>query len=704
MDAHVFLKSLTMVLCVAAVTTVVFQRLKQPVVLGYILAGLIVGPHVAVPLVADPRVVEALSELGVILLMFSLGLEFSLGKLAKVGPTAGVTAFIQCALMVWFGFLVGRFFGWTTHESLFTGGVIAISSTTIIAKAFDEQGIKGKLREFVVGVLIVEDLIGILLMAVLTAISGNGADGGISSSALLAPAGRLAVFLVAFIVLGLLIVPRAIRAVNRFGRPETMLVTSIGLCFGGALLAHELGYSVALGAFIAGSLVSESGQGEKIEHLIEPVRDMFAAIFFVSVGMLIDPSLVWLHWAPIAVLTVVVIVGKVFSVTTGAFLTGSGTRTSVQAGFSLAQIGEFSFIIAALGLSLKATGTFLYPIAVAVSAVTTLTTPWLIRASGPAANFVDRKLPKSLQTFAALYGSWIEQLRSAPNRETTGTAARRLIKLILLDAAVLAGLIIATAVYGEAGIGYIAERWRLSPVISSAVLAAGFGFLALPFAVGIVRMAKRLGTTLAEAALPKKVEERQVDLAMAPRKALVVTLQFVVLLAVGLPLLALTQPFLPAVSSAAGVVVLIAIGVVLLIAFWRGAANLQGHVRAGSEMIVEVLATQTQKGGRAAGDPEIDLMHKVLPGLGDPVPVRLNPGSAAVGKTLAQLNLRGLTGATVLAISRAGHGIIAPTARESLQDGDILALAGTHEAVEDAKSLLEFEREVFPADLDGEVH
>src|SRR5688572_26963791 len=226
--AHEFLKAITVVLCVAAVTTVLFQRLRQPVVLGYILAGLIVGPYVPIPLVADPAMVQTLSEMGVILLMFSLGLEFSLRKLFAVGPTAGLTAVIQCSVMVWLGFVVGRAFGWTTLESIFAGALIAISSTTIIAKAFDEQGIRGKLREFVVGVLIVEDLIAVLLMATLTAVSKGS---GLSAAALFATTGRLLAFLVALLVVGMLIVPRTVRAVVKLNRPETTLVASIGICF-----------------------------------------------------------------------------------------------------------------------------------------------------------------------------------------------------------------------------------------------------------------------------------------------------------------------------------------------------------------------------------------------------------------------------------------------------------------------------------------
>src|SRR5688572_29614541 len=258
-----FLGALAMVLCVAAVTTVLFQRLKQPVVLGYVLAGLIVGPHVPIPLVADRQIVQTLSELGIILLIFSLGLEFNLRKLLQVGPTAGLVAVIQSSFMIWLGFVTGRAFGWTPRESLFTGAIIAISSTTIIAKAFDEQNIKGRLRELVVGILIVEDLIAIVLMALLTGLaSGSGLAPGPLTATIL----RLVGFLGGLIIVGMLVVPPAVRAIERLGRRETTLVASVGFCFAVALLAQAAGYSVALGAFIAGSLVAESGRGKAVEH------------------------------------------------------------------------------------------------------------------------------------------------------------------------------------------------------------------------------------------------------------------------------------------------------------------------------------------------------------------------------------------------------------------------------------------------------
>jgi len=680
-DAHEFLRSLTVVLAVAAVTTVLFQRLRQPVVLGYLIAGLIVGPHVPIPLVANPAVVQTLSELGVILLMFSLGLEFRLRKLMAVGPTAGLTALLQSSLMVWLGFTIGRLFGWTPLESLFAGAVIAISSTTIIAKAFDEQGITGTLRQFVVGVLIVEDLIAVLLMAVLTAIASGS---GLAAGPLVGTVARLVAFLVILVAVGLMVVPRTIRAIVRLKRRETTLVASIGICFTIALLAQVFGYSVALGAFLAGSLVAESGEEKQIERLVEPVRDVFGAVFFVSVGMLIDPALVAQHWGAVVALTAAVIIGKVVSVSLGAFLTGSGMRTSVQAGLSLAQIGEFSFIIAALGLALHATGEFLYPVAVAVSAITTLLTPWMIRASEPIAAWVDRKLPRPLQTFAVLYGSWLEELRARRPAATAVAGIRRLLRLLLLDAAIIAVLIVATS----ASIGRIAafarDQLGLSQVVARWLVVAAAAALSAPFCVGVVRLSQKLGVTLARLALPAEKHKR-VDFAAAPRRMLVVTFQLAGVLLVGTPLLALTQPFLPAALGAAVLALLV---VVLGVAFWRSATNLQGHVRAGAEVVLEALAAQSRPRPTPTATDTLEQVHELLPGLGALAAVPLDAGSAVIGRTLAQVNLRGRTGATVLAITRADGGVLVPTAKERLREGDVLAVAGTHEAIDAAKAAL----------------
>ena len=686
-DAHAFLQNLALVLCTAAVTTVVFQRLKQPVVFGYLIAGMIVGPHTPIPLAADEGMVRTLSELGVILLMFSLGLEFRLRRVIQVAATSGIAALFETSMMLGLGYIVGRLFGWTSVESVFAGAIVAISSTTIIARAFAESGIRGKLSEIVFGILIVEDLIAIFLVAVLTAVA---AGGGITPQSLGLTAVRLVTFLAGLIGFGVIVIPRLIRTVIKLDRDETTLVATIGICFAAALLAVRLGYSPALGAFIAGSLVAESGEGMRIEQFVHPVRDMFVAIFFVSVGMLIDPRVIVDHAGAVFALTALVIVGKIVAVSVGTFLTGNGLRSSVQTGMSLAQIGEFSFIIAAVGLAAGATRDFLYPVAVAVSAITTLLTPWLIRAAGPVAMWVDRKLPRPLQTTVALYGSWIENIRGAPQGERSRVPG--LVRVLLIDGALLAVVIIGAGEESARFTARFGELLGVSELPALAVVVGAATALAIPLMIGIYRTARRLGFMLAVRALPS-AGRRAVDFAAAPRRALVAILQLATLLLVAIPLVAITQPFLPGYP---GLAMLFIIAVLLGAALWRNALNLQAHARAGAEMIVSALARHVVTDESDELTRTMEHVATMLPGLGDPEVVRIAVNSPAVNKSLAELNIRGLTGATVLCITRnaaeiAGEDALqvgVPSGRQRLYVGDVLALAGSHESISAARLLL----------------
>ncbi|HVZ76496.1 MAG TPA: cation:proton antiporter [Gemmatimonadaceae bacterium] len=681
--APLFLQTLALVFCVAALTTVLFQRLGQPVVFGYLLAGMILGPHIPVPVAADASTAQTLSELGVILLMFTLGLEFNLRRVIQMSATSGLAALAETSVMLSLGYLLADLLGWTPTEALFAGAIVAISSTTIIAKAFSERGVSGPITQAVFGILIVEDLIAIFLVALLSAVA---AGSGLTASGLGMTGVRLATFLAGLIGIGLLVVPRLVRAVVRLGRSETTLVASIGICFGAALLALAFGYSVALGAFIAGTLVAESGEASAVRHLIEPVRDMFVAIFFVSVGMLIDPRTIAAHWPAVLAFTLLVMVGKVVAVSVGAFLTGSPLRLSVQAGMSLAQIGEFSFIIAGVGLAAGATRSFLYPVAVAVSAITTFTTPLLIGAARPVALWVDRKLPRPIQTFVALYGSWVERLRTAP--AAGRSRLRRMVRFLLVDSVLLAGVIIGASAE-MTRLTALGEAWLgMAPRTVHALVVIGALVVASPFVIGIMRSSTRLGFVLAVRAMPAAKAGRA-DFAAAPRRSFVTTLQLAILFAIGAPLVAVTQPFLPRYP---GFAVLAAITLLLGIAFWRSARNLQGHTQAGAQVIVAALAQQMA--GSHAPDGMQQTMRRVgalLPGLGEPVPVKLTSGSVSVGRTLADLNIRGLTGATVLAIVR-GRGdeeqAIVPTGRERLRANDILAIAGSSEAVAEARAIL----------------
>lgn len=673
---HDFLTSFAAVLCVAAVTTVISQRLRLPVVLGYLIAGVIIGPHAPPLLVADAGIVTTLSELGVILLMFYIGMELSLRKLAEVGGKGFAIALVEMGLMLWLGYFAGQLMGLNDIECAFLAGMLAISSTTIIARTFEEQKIGGRLREQVYGALVMEDVFAILIVALLTTLAVSRS---FDLAELAATAGRLGIFLSVLVIVGLLMVPRLIRFVVALARPETTLVSAVGVCFAAALAAQSFGYSVALGAFLAGCLVAESGESKRIAAQVRPLRDIFAAVFFVSVGMSIDPVQLWAHAGTILGLVLLVVVGKFVGVTLGFFATGSSVRLSAQAGLALGQIGEFSFIIAALGTSLGAIDAKLFPIAVGVSAITVLITPFAVRHSGALASRIEAALPKPLQTFAALYASWIEQLQRAREAGTAGARVRKYLRLIALDALLLVALVIAVAVGGDEVVRYLKQRLDVAAAMARWLVVAGAIAISLPFVFGLFRLIRVLGRMLATAALPD-VAEGQVDFAQAPRRAFVVSLQLGITMVVALPCLAILQPFLPEFKSS---FVLLGLVLIAAIAFWRSATQLQGHVRAGAQALVEAVAVpEPGKAGEA-----LDQMEQLLPGMGDLGSLVLAAGHAWIGRSLGEIDLRGLTGATVLAIRRGPEALLTPDGRSALHLGDVLVIAGSGEALQAARGL-----------------
>ncbi len=649
--------------------------------LGYILAGILLGPHVPGIVVGGESLAltHTLSEMGVILLMFTIGLEFSVRKIVRIGAGAGLAALFEVGLMMSLGYLAGQLLGWSGIESLFVGACLAISSTMLVAKAFEEQKIRGGFAEVTFAILVFEDLIAILLLAVLTAIA---AGGGLSPAEFAVTIGKLFGFLVGLLAVGLLVVPRFIRGVVRLSRAESTLIAGIAVCFTMATLAASAGYSVALGAFLAGMLVAESGEGPKVEHLVQPLRDIFAAVFFISVGMAIDPIEIAENWVAVLVLTGVVLGGKLLGVSLGAFLAGNGLRNSVRSGMSLAQIGEFSFIIASLGIAKGATGSFLFPVAVAVSILTSLTTPWMVRGSQKAAEVVDRRLPAKLQTFVAFYEGWIEQLRAGPRSASAWSQIRGAALLLTLDATLLVATLAGAHFIHQPVVTAIAERFTLPPWLLDLLYNGATLTVAAIFFVGVLRRTAALARGLAETVLPAR-EEGKLDLGSAPRRVFTLALELALGLAIGLPLVAISQPFVPLSS---GLVVLALVFAGLLYNGWKSVNNLQGHVLAGTELVVEMLARQSREGGHSA-EESIAAAQELLPGIPGMTPVRLAAGSPAIGVSLAQLNLRARTGVTLLALSR-GAGAIQPTPRERLQEGDVLTFAGAHESVEAATEIV----------------
>ena len=386
------ISDLAVILVSAGLVTLLFKKLKQPVVLGYVVAGILAGPSIEeIPTVSDVESIRIWADIGVIFLLFALGLDFSFKKLMKVGGTAVIGAITIVIGMMTAGYATGLTLGWGHMNSLFLGGMLSMSSTTIIFKAFDDMGLRNqRFAGVVFGILVVEDLFAVLLMVLLSTVAVSKHVEGME---LLNSVVKLGVFLLFCFVVGIYLIPSFLKQTKRFLNEETMLIVTIGLCLGMVMIATQAGFSSALGAFVMGSILAETVEAERIERLIKPVKDLFGAIFFVSVGMLIDPAMLWEYKVPILIITVVVMVGQICFASLGVLLSGQPIKIAIQSGFSLAQIGEFAFIIASLGLTLKVTDSFLYPIVVAVSVVTTFFTPYMIRLSDPAYRLADRWIP-----------------------------------------------------------------------------------------------------------------------------------------------------------------------------------------------------------------------------------------------------------------------------------------------------------------------
>ena len=561
MHAISFIQDLAVIMMVAGVVTIVFHRLKQPVVLGYIVAGFIIGPHTPpFGLIHDEETIKILAELGVIFLMFCLGLEFSLRKLFKVGATAFIAAFLEIVLMIWIGFEIGRWFGWSTMDSLFLGAILAISSTTIIVKALNDLKMKNeRFAQLIFGVLIVEDILGIGIIALL---SGIAVSGSVSSGEVFSTVGKLSLFMIVALVIGILLVPRLLAYVAKFESNEMLLITVLGLCFGFCLLVVKLEYSMVLGAFLIGAIMAESRQLLKIERLIEPVRDLFSAIFFVAIGLMIDPQVLVDYAWPIVVITLAVVLGKMLSCGMGAFIAGNDGRTSLRVGMGLSQIGEFSFIIAALGMTLQVTSDFLYPVAVAVSAITTLLTPYLIRAADPLSQKLGNVVPSRLARVLSLYGEWLRNIQ--PQGESAMLAA--MIRRILLQVGVNLALVIAiffSGGYFAGRIGNWLSEWVGDVSQQKAMIWGAALLLSLPFLIAAYRKLKALSMLLAEMGVKPEMAGRHTQ---RVRRVIAEVIPLLSLLVIFLLLSALSASILPTSELLLVIAVVAAVVVALL---WR---------------------------------------------------------------------------------------------------------------------------------------
>lgn len=425
------IEDLALILVVAGIVTLVFKKLKQPLVLGYIVAGFLVSPHMPyIMSVVDKGDIHTWADIGVMFLLFSLGLDFSFKKILKMGMAPVIAALTIIFSMMTLGILVGHSFGWNRMDCIFLGGMLAMSSTTIIYKAFDDLGLRQqRFASLVMSVLILEDVLAIVMMVMLSAIaSGNNPDGGEMLGSIL----KIGFFLVLWFVVGIFLIPLFFRKTRKLMNSETMVIVALGLCCLMAVLSTKVGFSSAFGAFVMGSIIAETVEADKIIKLVEPVKNLFGAIFFVSVGMLVEPKVLVDYAIPILVLVLTILLGQGIFGTAGFMLSGQSLKNAMRCGFSMAQIGEFAFIIASLGLSLGVIGKFLYPVVVAVSVITTFLTPYMIRFAEPCYNHIEKRLPKK----------WVRRMNHVGNAHQNSTEEENAWKVLLRK------MLINTAIYG----------------------------------------------------------------------------------------------------------------------------------------------------------------------------------------------------------------------------------------------------------------
>ncbi len=574
-----FIQDLAVVMLIAGIITVIFHHLKQPVVLGYIVAGVIIGPYTPpFELIHDEATISTLGELGVIFLMFWLGLEFSLRKLARVGATAIVAALAEIILMLWLGYEIGHNFGWKTMDALFLGAMLAISSTTIIVKALDELGLKRqRFAQVVFGILIVEDILAIAMIALLSGIARGGA---VETTHVFTTLARLLLFMTVSLIIGLMTVPRLLHHIARFRRDEILLVTILGLCFGFCLLVVKLGYSIALGAFLIGAIMAESRALHAIERLMASLRDMFSAIFFITIGLMLDWRVLIDYAGPIAIITAVVVFGKILSCSLGAFAAGQDGRTSMRIGMSLAQIGEFSFIIASLGKSLRVTSDFLYPIAVAISALTTFFTPYLIRAADPLTQRIATVLPSALVSLFSRYTQWLSNVQPSGDSAAIFKLIRNILMQIAINLALVAAIFIGVTYFAKYAHSWL-TAWAPNPLVRSVLLWSAALAISLPFLVAVYRKVKSLALLLAEMSVRPTVTG---EFTASIRRALAELVPATAMVGIFLMVAVLSSGILPPIEL---LIIVLSCAALLLLLLWRWLVRIHAKLQIALREIFE---------------------------------------------------------------------------------------------------------------------
>jgi CPA2 family monovalent cation:H+ antiporter-2 len=672
-----FLHDLAVVMAVSAVTTVLFHLLRQPTVFGYLAAGVIIGPYTPpFSFVTDLHSIHTLAELGVVLLLFSIGLEFDLRKLRRVGAVAVLAAGIEILFMMWLGYTAGQLLGWRQMDSLFLGALLSISSTTIIVQVLLETGqLRELFAQIILGILIIEDIAAIVILVVL---SGLATAGTITVTEVGWALLRVCLFMVTALVVGLFFIPRLLAFVSGFARSEMLTVTVLGLAFGLAVMGAYLGFSVALGAFLMGAIIAEAEEAHGIVELIRPIREMFTAVFFVATGMLLDPAAVVELWGVVLFLTGLTVVGKILSCSIATFLAGYPGQVALPVGLGMAQIGEFSFIIANLGRTSGVTGGVLYPIAVAVSSITTFLTPSLLRSAQLVTAVLTRCSPRPLVTFATFYTAWIERLAARQSR-ARGEAQGLFLRLILYIA-VTVSLFIVTWGGIRPLVGALPE---LIPKQREVLQWGSAAAVVLPFLFLISRTFERLMHYITTALVRRRVEETsgQAQLVRNTLLFLLGWITSVFILALGSPVLPPLVPF--------GIV-----GLVLLVTtyfFWESLTRFHTRIEgvlstlSGSDAASNTAAPALGRSGRVEVTQLLSNRYGLAVQTEDFV-VPLSP--TPLNRPIQDLKLRTITGASIIAVYRDPEQIIVPQAETVLLPGDVLVLLGERDQLEAAIQLL----------------
>ncbi|MFG6385038.1 cation:proton antiporter [uncultured Duncaniella sp.] len=643
MNVESLITDLAFILLLGAFVTVLFKWLKQPVVLGYIVAGFLASPNFTLlPSVNTLENIDFWAEIGIVVLLFSLGLEFSFKKLVNSGVSAIVTALIIVTGMMCAGFIVGYILDFNFINSLFLGGMMSMSSTTIIIKAFTDMGLRQqKFASQVLAVLIVEDLFAVVMMVVLSSIAINDS---VEGSEMLMSIGKLVFFLVIWFLVGVYIIPTMLNRWRRFLNSETLLVVSMGMCLGMAVFSVYCGFSLALGAFVMGSILAGTSYAERIEHVTTPVKDLFGSVFFISVGMMVQPDILVKYWLPIIIISAVVIAGMIIFGTFGMLITGQNLRTAIRSGFALTQIGEFAFIIASLGMSLGVLEPTLYPIVVAVSVITTFTTPYFIKMSLPVYDFTEKHLPAKLHFLINRYGEDGEK-EQASGVHQWRVVLRKHLWRTLIYAIILLAITITTDMYLRPWLITVIPEWGslLSVIITLVVMS--------PFLIALTSPVR----------VPKDASK-----GFSHNIPCIVLMFFRSLIALGFIVHAVSLVY------SAKVFLLVAVTVVLLIGllFYR---RLNAYM---STMESKFFDNLNERDLRRSGKNNhvVSDLHLAYMTVGN--------ACGFVGEKLMNSNLRRKYGVNIVNIQRGNKTIPIPNGRERLFPGDVIGVIGTDSQLE----------------------